>query len=246
MLIARDNGGDRQRALSLLADAGETARRIGMRGLLDQVLGLRIEAQGLSSTNVMTSISAVASAAQRDHTDLRPLAAPDGSVTIMFSDIEGSTSINERLGDRDWMELLRAHNTIVREELKAHGGNEVKTAGDGFMVAFSSPLRAVECAIGIQRGFAAHNERHTEHPLRVRIGLHTGTPVVEGGDYYGKDVTLAFRIADEAQGGEIVISGRLRELIEGESAVPFGGRREIGLKGLSGAHVVFAVKWLVD
>ncbi len=242
MLIARDAPGDRRRALSLLADAGATARRIGMKKLLDEVLALRIEAQGLSSTDVMTSISAVASAAQRDLTDLRPLAAPDGSVTIMFSDIEGSTTINERLGDGDYMELLRAHNGFMREQLKSHGGHEVKKAGDGFMVAFSSPLRAVECAISIQRAFAAHNERHSKHPLRVRIGLHTGTPVAEGGDYYGTDVTLAFRIADSAEGGEIVISARLRELIGPSSEVKFGEPRKLKLKGLAGTHTVYIAR----
>ena len=208
---------------------------------LERALRRKVEAQGVSSTDVMTSISAVASAVQRDGTDLRPHAAPDGSVTIMFSDIEDSTPINERLGDQRWMELLRAHNAIIREQIAAHDGDVVKTAGDGFMMSFRQPLKALRCAIAIQRAFAAHNQQHAEHPLVIRIGMHTGTPVAEGGDYYGKDVTLAYRIADSAHGGEIVVSASVRELVGDADGMTFGEPRQLKLKGLRGKQTVHAV-----
>jgi len=277
MLLRRDAAGDRARALALLRDAGEAAQRMGMRALLERVLTLKLEAQGVSSTDVMTSISAVATAVQRDKTDLRPLAAADGSVTIMFSDIEGSTSMNERLGDQRWMELLRAHNALISEQITAHDGEVVKTIGDAFMVSFQQPLKALRCAIAIQRAFTealtpafgrpsptsgegsrdvgvgaglappAPNDQASpptsrlSPPIRVRIGIHTGTPVAEGGDYYGTDVTLAFRIADSAHGGEIVVSARVRELVEGATDVEFGEPRELELKGLSGKQKVYTV-----
>jgi class 3 adenylate cyclase len=208
---------------------------------LERALRRKVEAQGVSSTDVLTSISAVATAVQRDGTDLRPHAAPDGSVTIMFSDIEDSTPINERLGDQRWMELLRAHNAIIREQIAAHDGDVVKTAGDGFMMSFRQPLKALRCAIAIQRAFAAHNQQHAEHPLVIRIGMHTGTPVAEGGDYYGKDVTLAYRIADSAHGGEIVVSSRVRELVGDADGMTFGKPRQLKLKGLRGRQAVYTV-----
>jgi class 3 adenylate cyclase len=230
---------ERAGALAHLNFAIEEFRDMKMQPSLERALRRKVEAQGAGSTDVMTSISAVASAARRDGTDLRPHAAPDGGVTIMFSDIEGSTPINERLGDQRWMDVLRAHNALIREQIAAHDGDVVKTAGDGFMVAFSSPRRAVECALAIQRAFS--NFQHPTSNLQIRIGMHTGTPVAEGGDYYGKDVTLAYRIADSAHGGEIVVSARVRELVEGASDVVFGEPREIELKGLSGKQMVYTV-----
>ncbi len=127
--------------------------------------------------------------------NLQPHAAPDGTVTIMFTDIEGSTAMTERLGDRQAQEVLRIHNAIIREQVAAHQGFEVKSQGDGFMMAFSSARRALECAIAIQQNFAIHDEARPGEPIRVRIGLHTGEAVKEGEDFFGKTVTLAARIA---------------------------------------------------
>ncbi len=190
-----------------------------------------------------TSIDVVAAAVQREQPDLRGRAAPDGTVTLLFTDIEGSTALNERLGDQRWLELLRAHNAIVREHVDARGGYEVKTAGDGFMIAFSSAHRAVQCAIGIHRAVAAFSQAHREEPIRVRAGLHTGEPIREADDFFGKHVALAARIADGARGGEILVSALLRDLIESRGDIHFGAKRSVELKGLSGAHNVYDVRW---
>ena len=197
-------------------------------------------------------IGAVAAAVQAEQPDLRPHAAPDGTVTLMFTDIEGSTALNERLGDQRWMELLRAHNAVVREQLQSHQGYEVKTEGDGFMVAFGSARKALQCAIAIQRSFAAANA-DKESPLvrlagegtgvRVRIGLHTGEAIKEADDFYGKHVNLASRIADEAKGGEILVSSLLHELTDSAGDLAFGDAREVVLKGLSGRQTVYDVGW---
>ncbi len=167
MLLRRDSPGDREKALSLVSQALEAAQPLGMKALIERAVALKLKAQGIESRDLKTSIDAVASAVYVDKPDLRRHAAPDGTVTIMFSDIEGSTAMNERLGDKKWLELLREHNAIVREQVKAHGGYEVKSEGDGFMLAFQSARRALRCAIAVQRAFAERNASlptHLERP----------------------------------------------------------------------------------
>ena len=146
-----------------------------------------------------------------------------------------------------WLELLRGHNAIVRKRVAAHEGFEVKSEGDGFMLAFGSARKALECAVDIQRAFAERNES-AEEPVRVRIGLHTGEAIKEANpdgqaDFYGKNVILAARIASQAQGGEILVSSLLKELTESGGDIAFGEGREMELKGLSGQHRLFEVGW---
>ena len=210
--------------------------------LVERALALKLRAQGVDLTSPQTSIDAVAATVYADKPDLRTHAAPDGTVTIMFSDIEGSTALAERLGDRRFIELLREHNALVREKLKAHGGFEVKSEGDGFMLAFQSARRALECAVDIQRAFAKRNESADE-PIRVRIGLHTGEALKEGDDFFGKHVNLAARVAGQAQGGEILVSSLLKDLTESAGEFAFGEGRKVELKGLKGKHSVFEVVW---
>lgn len=151
--------------------------------------------------------------------------------------------MTERLGDLEAQELLRAHNTIVRHQVSAHGGFEVKSMGDGFMVAFSSARRAIQCSVAIQKAIAAHNLEHADEPVHVRIGLHTGEAVLEEEDYYGKGVILASRVADQAQGTEILVSSLLKELTESGGDIRFGDGREVELKGLSGTYRLYPVVW---
>jgi class 3 adenylate cyclase len=242
MLLARDEPGDRQKALELLAQALDTAQELGMKALVERALALKLQAQGIDLTASQNSIDAVAASVYVDKPDLRSHAAPDGTVTILFSDIEGSTAITERLGDKRWMELLRGHNAIVREQIKQHGGFEVKSEGDGFMLAFQSARRGIECGVDIQRAFAERN-KSAEEPIHVRIGLHTGEAIKEADDFYGKNVILAARIAGQAQGGEILVSSLLKELTESGGDIAFGEGREVELKGLTGPHQVFEVGW---
>jgi class 3 adenylate cyclase len=178
---------------------------------------------------------------QRTRPDLSGAAAPNGTVTVLFTDIEGSTELTERLGDRMWMELLREHNAIVREQLATHSGFEVKSQGDGFMLAFSSARDAVQCAIGIQRALTDRDPNGNE--LRVRIGLHTGEPIREADDFYGKAVNLAARIAAQARGSEILVSSLVRELTESSGEFSFSAPTDVELKGLSGVHRLSAVRW---
>ena len=165
MLLARDQPGDRQKALDQVDQALPIFQELGMKGFMEQALTLKLRGQGiLTSAGARTSIDAVAAGVQGEHPDLRAHAAPDGTVTILFSDIEGSTQMTERLGDQRWLQVLREHNRIVREQVAAHGGFEVKSQGDGFMIAFQSARRALLCAVAIQRAFAAYGATHTDEP----------------------------------------------------------------------------------
>ena len=166
-----------------------------------------------------------------------------GTVTIMFSDIEGFTAMTERLGDQRAHEILRAHSTILREQIAAHGGFEVKAQGDGFMVAFPSARRALLGAVAIQRAMAADGAGHADAPIRVRLGLHTGEAIKEGDDFHGRSVIVAARIAAAAQSGEILVSAPVRELVESAAEFTFDRGRDVELKGLTGRHRVFAVRW---
>jgi class 3 adenylate cyclase len=187
------------------------------------------------------SIEGVAATVDAERPNLRAAAAPDGTVTILFSDIEGSTELNERLGDARWLELLRAHHRVIRGQVHEHGGFEVKVQGDGFMVAFPGARRAVKCARAIQHAIAAEFEAQPEGPIRVRIGLHTGEVLKEEEDLYGKNVVLAARIAELADGGEIVASAVVKELAESGGDIGFDDARDVELKGLSGSYRIFRV-----
>ncbi len=164
--------------------------------------------------------------------------------TILFTDVEGSTALTQRLGDAKARELLRAHEGMVREALKAHGGAEVKTMGDGFMASFSSATKALECAIAMQRAFAEHNES-AEEPIRVRIGLNAGEPIAEDDDLFGTAVNRAARITAEAKGGEILVANVVRELAEGKDFL-FADRGETSLKGIEDPVRLFQVRWQPD
>ena len=223
-----------KQAVSIFSDIGVDA------GAMQPEIWKLAEWVGVDPAHLKTSVEAVASAVYVERPDIRPHTAPDGTVTILFSDIDGSTVMTERLGDQRWLELLHIHNAVVREQFNAHGGFEVKSQGDGFMVAFQSARRALQCAVDIQRAFAQHNET-SEEPIRVRIGLHTGEAIKEADDFYGKNVILAARIASEAQGGEVLASSLLKELTESAGDITFGEGREVELKGLSGRHQVFQV-----
>jgi class 3 adenylate cyclase len=182
----------------------------------------------------------VCSAVAVELPDIARHASPDGTVAIVFSDIEASSEMAERLGDERWLAVLRRHNEIVREHVAAHGGTEVKSLGDGFMLAFPNGAQAVACAAAIQRAFAQHNASHPGEPIRVRVGVHAGQAIREGEDFFGKTVILAARIAAEARGGEILVSDAVRRNL---GDMRTDELREAELKGLSGRHDLHRVAW---
>jgi class 3 adenylate cyclase len=189
-----------------------------------------------------SSINVVASAVQGDVIDLGGQTSPDGAVTLVFSDIEGSTAMIEDLGEARWYELVRDHNAIVRSLCEAHEGTVVKSRGDGFMLAFASAHAALRCAIEVEQAFADRTPGSAE-AFRIRIGAHTGFVIADADDFYGRNVVLAARIADRASGGEILVSSTAKEYTESDPSFRFVPRGELRLKGLVGEHTVFALLW---
>jgi eukaryotic-like serine/threonine-protein kinase len=199
------------------------------------------EAPAPQQRDAPTSVDEVASSVGSERPSLRPAAAPDGTVTVLFTDIEASTKLNERVGDVRWLELLRAHHEIVREQVHQHGGFEVKSQGDGFMIAFPSARRGVECARRIQEQIDSRLAEHPDGPIRLRIGLHTGEAIREEADFYGKNIVLAARIADQARGGEILASSVVKQLTESAGDLQFENERDVELDGLTGTYTVYKV-----
>src|SRR5215471_5429394 len=137
---------------------------------------------------------------------------PTGTVTMLFSDIEGSTALLTRLGD-GYAEALSAHRQLMRGAFAAGGGREVGTEGDSFFVVFESADGAVRSCIEAQRALLSYEWPGGE-PVRVRMGLHSGEPAVHDDDYVGIDVHRAARIAASAHGGQVVLSDATRLLVE--------------------------------
>jgi class 3 adenylate cyclase/ketosteroid isomerase-like protein len=187
-----------------------------------------------------TSIDAIAEAVTRERPDMTAATSEAGTVTMMFTDIESSTELNERVGDARWLPVLDRHDEIVRRLVQAHGGTVVKAQGDGFLLAFPSARRATGCAISIQRAMVPLSI--DDAPVRVRIGIHVGEPVRRRGDFYGRDVAFAARVGAVAAGGEILVSALLKSLIDPTGSFVLGPARVVPLKGF-GDEPVFVVDW---
>ncbi|MEY2568622.1 MAG: hypothetical protein QOE35_3151 [Actinomycetota bacterium] len=188
--------------------------------------------------HLTTSIESIAESVSDERPDVTRATAPNGTVTVLFTDMEGSTQLMERLGEKDWMAVLHDHNRVVRDQAARQSGFEVKSQGDGFMLAFSSARNALRCAVGIQQELAYRDDM-----VRVRIGLHTAEAIREADDFYGKGVVLAARVAAEARGAEILVSSLVRDLVDTSDEFSFGDPVEVELKGLNGFYRLYAVRW---
>jgi adenylate cyclase len=195
-----------------------------------------IRTQGLGAA-VRSSIEELADWAEVERPDLARLTR-DGNVVILFSDIEESTALNERMGDRAWVRLLERHDKLVRRLVDEHSGHVVKSQGDGFMVAFAHPEQAVGCSVAVQRALASQARRMSGTTIRVRIGIHMGKSVRRGDDLFGRNVAMAARVAAQADGGEVLISEPVREAV---GDVEVGPPREVELKGFRGTHRLYPV-----
>jgi class 3 adenylate cyclase len=158
--------------------------------------------------------------------------------TILFTDMESSTAVTQSLGDAKAQELVRAHNSVVRDALKIHAGSEIKHTGDGIMASFSTASAALECAIAIQRAIAERNDEN----LQVHIGLNAGEPVVEESDLFGTSVQLARRICDHAEAGQVLVSDVVRQLAAGKGFL-FADIGEVMPKGFEDPVRLYQVRW---
>ena len=194
---------------------------------------------------VRSSIEDLADWAEVERPDLARL-TPNGHVVVLFTDIEGSTALNERIGDRAWVKLIARHDEMVQRLVAQHSGHVVKSQGDGFMIAFAQPDQAVRCAIDIQHALASRRGRKPQHPIRVRIGVHMGRSVRRGDDLFGRNVAMAARVAAAAEGGQILISGPVRDAVKECDDITVGAGRDAELKGFAGTHRLDAVDVTTD
>jgi pimeloyl-ACP methyl ester carboxylesterase len=168
-------------------------------------------------------------------TGVRDAGEPDRVLaTIMFTDIVRSTELAVRMGDRAWHELVDRHHALVRRELALSRGRELDTAGDGFFASFDGPARAIRCARSVVRGI------EKELGVAIRAGLHAGECEVIGDKLGGIAVHIGARVAALAEGGEVLVSDTVRDLVAGSGLV-FEARGTHALKGIPGERAVFAV-----
>jgi pilus assembly protein CpaF len=155
----------------------------------------------------------------------------EGTVTIMFTDVEESTRLLSTRGFTASHEIMKAYETIIDEKVAMHAGRRIKGLGDGFMISFGSARHGVECAIEIQQAITEYSKQNPERKLRIRIGLNTGEVVEEAGDIFGAAVNVAARVAGKARGGQILVSDIVRQLVGPVAEIKFELRGRYKLKG---------------
>jgi class 3 adenylate cyclase/tetratricopeptide (TPR) repeat protein len=170
-------------------------------------------------------------------------AAEAGVVTLLFTDVVGSTELLGAIGDDAAEDVRRVYFRMLRHAIVEAGGQEVKTLGDGFMVAFAGAYDAVRAAVAMQQAVARYNQRIDAPPLGVRVGIHVGEPLRDEEDYFGLPVVVARRLCDHAEGGEIVTSDLVRALVGPRNAFEFADLGQLELKGLSEPVAACTVEW---
>ena len=161
---------------------------------------------------------------------------------IVFTDLENSTPLNQRLGDDAYVELLKIHDDLLATCLDDNSGLHVKHTGDGLMASFASVAKALQCMIEMQRALATHNAERPDGALLARMGAHAGEPVSHHDDLFGATVNLAGRISGHAGAGQIVVSSVIRDLSMGKG-FDFADLGEVTLKGFEEPMRLFEVAW---
>jgi class 3 adenylate cyclase len=179
----------------------------------------------------------------RDATTISDASSSTGTVTLLFTDLVGSTELIDRLGDEAGNRLLRDHFAILREAAGEHGGREVKSLGDGLMLAFASALGAVACAVRMQRRIAGRPEEAPGEAVALRIGLNAGEAISAEGDYFGAPVVVAKRLCDRAGRGQILVSDVVRSLVERSGDYRFIALGALQLKGFADPVTTFGLDW---
>ena len=169
--------------------------------------------------------------------------SPEGTLTIMFTDIEGFTSLLRTLDEDGAHELVHVHSWTVRECVQRKGGFEVKALGDGFMLVFTAARQALRCAVDIQRALAEYNLEHPQRSLLVRVGINSGDTFRHGEDYFGLAVTMAARVVAKARGGQILMTNASRELAGPVDGVEYVERGRFQMKGFAGRHRLYEAVW---
>jgi class 3 adenylate cyclase len=200
---------------------------------------------GLSVSREETSTTIAAIVADVDVAPLghRTQTSPDGMLTIVFTDVEGSTEMLERLGEDRWFRMMLSHNRLVHDEVSSHGGNVIKSQGDGYMITFASAAAALMFGVSLQQALVSRNPGSPQQPVRVRIGIHTGNVLRTDEDLLGKAVVVAARITGRARGGEILVSESCWDYTEHLGRWRYGRPAELTLKGLTSVERVYPLEW---
>jgi len=165
-----------------------------------------------------------------------------GTVTVLFTDMVGSTSLTQTKGDEVAQKVVRAHNRFVRDALKNFDGKEIKHTGDGIMASFSNTSNSVKASIAIQNDTEAHNKSNPDLPLKIKIGINAGEPIAEDDDLFGTTVQLAARIVDKAQADQIFVSQAVFGICAGKD-INFTSRGGYAMKGFDDDQVLYEVIW---
>lgn len=163
-------------------------------------------------------------------------------ITVMFTDMVGSTDMTQAQGDEAAQTVVRRHNTIVRAALAQFAGKEVKHTGDGIMASFVSAANGVEAAASIQKAVASHNAKHPDQPLHLRIGMNAGEPIEEEDDLFGTTVQLAARVCAKADADQVFCTNVVRELSSGKK-IDFTSLGAHSLKGFRDPIELYEVSW---
>lgn len=167
----------------------------------------------------------------------------EGTITVLFTDVQGSTEMRNQRGDEAAGSILRAQSDLVSHQIEAHAGRAVKALGDGFMVAFASARKAVACAVAIQKAIHENNHKNPDREVHGRIGLNSGEVSQQDGDLFGAAVNAAARVAAKAKGDQILVTGVVKQLAGKVAEAEFIDRGRFRLKGFDDRWQLFEVAW---
>jgi class 3 adenylate cyclase len=184
-----------------------------------------------------------ATSERRGATTITDAARASGTVTLLFTDVVSSTELIDRLGDEAGDRLLDAHFAILRKASRDHGGREVKSLGDGLMLAFNSALGALACAVAMQQRVTEYHSEAGGEAMGLRIGLNAGEVISAGEDYFGRPVVVAKRLCDQAGSGQILLSEVVRSLVAARGEYRFIALGALQLKGLADPVTAFGLDW---
>jgi class 3 adenylate cyclase len=173
----------------------------------------------------------------------RSVTMKTGTVTLLFTDLVGSSELIQRLGDDASDRVRRRYFRLLRGSVQRCGGTEIKSLGDGLMVVFPSAVDAVSCAVSMQQSLHNHNSEHEDEGLHLRVGLHAGEPVREGDDFFGQSVVIAKRICDGARGGQIVASELVHDIVGSRGDFEWRELGWIALKGVAAPVSCCELAW---
>jgi len=197
---------------------------------------LPVANEQMFGVGLTTTLDQLLASVVEDDSTIGALGGSEGTVTLVFTDIVDSTALADSVGDQAWAKTVVQHESKIRGITGKHDGHVVKMLGDGSMLAFDSARAAVRAAVEIQQAL-------NEELFAVRIGIHTGEVVRTADDLLGVTVNKAARIATAADGGNIMVSSTVRDLVGSLPGVRFGQPTLIALKGLPDTHQVLALEW---